>query len=608
MKHDEPINASTIGITLLITGIILFAVLLIGSSVGIISLNILTEEKTKDTWGIVYLSLERELGKIKELISTAEYRRTDNDLNPETLKNNPPTIIIKENDKDSFIELRGNLGPPKGLEGFDKIINRDRSIPYYLWMISGESYFVKEVSFDDQKVTEHWPYGPGKYLLMWRANSQNWIKNPSENFDNTLLYIVTSQGQLVFTSDERVTALNINQRSLVKAFIEAPLTQAQIELNQGNMEIHGVFNEIPDTNLVIFFEVPVAITLGPVRNLMYTFVIILISSLAITFLVIQWPIRKLTDPLRTLVKQTRLIGSGSYQIKIAPTAIKEVNILNQAFQKMAINLEEKDHAINRYIEKQKEAFRLQSELNVAHNIQENLHTSSPLPQESGLELAVRYKPADECAGDWYNYHFDESSQETVIAIADVSGHGAGSAMFTAMIAAIFKDIQIQNPGRFPAQQYLKRLNKVFQNIGKNDWHTTFCLAQYTYGSSELTITTAGFTPILMTDYDQDLEQYNTRSLVLSSDLIGIVDEPELNIRTINISSKSLITFFTDGLTEAENIKGKQFGTKRLKKSINKVASHKPESIIRNVLQDWKDFCNNHKQEDDFCIVSIRKSS
>ena len=68
MKHDEPINTSTIGITLLITGIILFAVLLIGSSVGIISLNILTEEKTKDTWGIVYLSLERELGKIKELI------------------------------------------------------------------------------------------------------------------------------------------------------------------------------------------------------------------------------------------------------------------------------------------------------------------------------------------------------------------------------------------------------------------------------------------------------------------------------------------------------------------------------------------------------------
>ena len=100
----------------------------------------------------------------------------------------------------------------------------------------------------------------------------------------------------------------------------------------------------------------------------------------------------------------------------------------------------RDLKIKKFNEEEIHTIRMKNQLAITSSIQQNfLPKDIPLENKTGITIAARYFPAEEAAGDWYHYYYDERCEEVVIALADVSGHGAGAAMF---VSRLFKQLSV----------------------------------------------------------------------------------------------------------------------------------------------------------------------
>ena len=589
-----------IGINRLITSLIFTCILFTGALLGYLALELVEDEKSTDTWGLVYLTLEGEIRRIQKQIEKNPWTDNGDTYSMGKWQQKPPKILM-ELGADGPKVVFGNM--PNDFEGLDKLTEIEEKSRFIFWNYAGQDYLVRDIGREEAARIPDWPYENKRYLLFWEVSTAQWLSGARSRYQDTTVYLTTKGGQLLYSNVSDISSQNVHKRQLVKAFIKAPLRRAQMEVMQEKREIHGVFNEIEGTNLVVFLEIPTNVTLAPVRRISSIYGFFLVVVIILTVGLAQWPIRKLISPLRVLVRMARRVGEGDYAVETSRSGIGEIDVLNLAFSDMAHNLAEKEKAIEAYIVQQKEAVRLEAELEVAHSIQENLLPKDPVPKESGLDVAIQYQAAEECAGDWYHQYYNEKTGETILAVADVAGHGAGSAMFTAIIAAMFEDAKMRHPDRIDALAFLHRLNEVFSRIGRNQWHTTFCIIQHFAGDMDVLVTAAGATPLIVCHKTEN--GYMVQGKVLPSDVVGILPDPVFTQESLPFRPGSNIVIHTDGITEALNDKKKQYGFRRLKNQVKSSSKLKSKDILRQVLNNWHEYCKDEKQEDDFCLVALK---
>ena len=514
-------------------------------------------------------------------------------------------VDISSDDPAGWKPLRGLGGAALPLEG-GELLKGDRDSRFRIWTHGGSPWLVRVTTpeFAGMPVTE----GVKQVALLWRVSSDAWISGISHLYQRMKLYLSTRRGQLLYSSFTGLSTDNLNDRILVQEFTRAPLSRAQLELKEGGEAIHGVFQEVTGTNLVIFLEMPVAVTMLPVTSLAWSFMMWFGGLLVLTFVAFQFPLRRLVAPIKALVRHAEKIGEGSYELEIAKGGPGEIRILNAAFQQMADSLVEKDKAITQYIEEQKEAVRLQGELATAHTIQENLMPDGVPPKSCGIDLAVTYVPAEECAGDWYTWTMEEESGDFIFAVADVSGHGTGSAMFTAMIAAAFEDAVRDGIAAFDCESFLDRTSRTIMKLGRSEWHSTFCLIRHRRGNPELEIYGAGALPVLQL-LPGETGKMAANYITMNSDLLGVTESGKFRKETATAAPGSTYILYTDGMTEALSEKKRQYGVRRLKKTARTHGALPAKRLLDRLVKDWKDHCApGQPQEDDFCLMVIKIAS
>lgn len=324
--------------------------------------------------------------------------------------------------------------------------------------------------------------------------------------------------------------------------------------------------------------------------------------------------RTITYSVANLYEATQHVNRGDFSHRIPVKQRDQLGELQVAFNSMT-------ESVERLILEQKEKERLQSELEIAQEVQAQLFPTA-LSSTRTLELYGICRPARIVSGDYYDF-LSYGSEQIGIAIGDISGKGISAALLMATIHSAVRAYEHEQliavsarsqereaqsgsvalaisptPPQSPAQ-VLWLLNRHLHRTTPAEKYATLFLGFYDGHSKQMTYSNAGHLPPLVLGRDGSV-----RRLDVGGTPVGLFDSVEFEEATVELNPGDIFVAFSDGITEPENEFG-EFGEQRLIETIE-LHSHLPlEHITGKVLAALQDWIGTTEQPDDITIVLAR---
>jgi sigma-B regulation protein RsbU (phosphoserine phosphatase) len=252
----------------------------------------------------------------------------------------------------------------------------------------------------------------------------------------------------------------------------------------------------------------------------------------------------------------------------------------------------------RMLETRLEKERLLKELDVARLIQRRLLPQSA-PKVAIADIAVQFSPAYEVGGDYYDFFLLDDALLGFV-IADVSGKGLAAAFIMAELKGIFESLCCVIEGPAPL---LARANCVLRKSLEKNRFVSASYGLLDLQSMVLRVARAGHMPFFLNSGGR-MVTYRPPGLVL-----GAADEPlfseKLEEITIALRSGDMIVFITDGISEAKNLIGSEFGYERLQSVIQSNRNASAEELTKLIMEEVKAFANQPVQYDDITLLVFK---
>jgi sigma-B regulation protein RsbU (phosphoserine phosphatase) len=217
------------------------------------------------------------------------------------------------------------------------------------------------------------------------------------------------------------------------------------------------------------------------------------------------------------------------------------------------------------------------------------------PRIPGLDAALHFQPSSELGGDLYEF-LSYGRDRQVIIVGDVSGKGAPAALYGAMASGTLRSLA---PLKLPAPDMMKRLNVMFLERKIEGHFITLTYAIWEPRTKSLTLANAGMPlPILV-------RKGQCRSIRAEGVPLGLLEHTEYQPVTVNLESGDLLAFFSDGITEANDLQQDEFGSRRLENILRENAQKPPHEIVSRVFKELKTFEAGRPQRDDQTLVILK---
>ncbi len=585
---------SKLGLSGLLIGAVLFSVLGGGGVAGFHAFNILYQSKLTDTWAILFLNLERQCQRLSKEIQD----------NLKVSTAGKPAALLQVVGEKKLHSLRGGSTTDLSLESLGVSLERPQDEIQFI-QLDGKDYLSRfwTESSASELLEEKVP--AGDYLALWPVDLRPLLKIAQEKSVSDLYYFATKGGKLVYSSRSDVTAANFSSRNIVQKFISHPLRQGQLEFSREGSQWYGLFHEVPGTNILLFAETSSWMVLATVREKGVQFLIGLFLILAVVLILVQFPISGVVTPIRELVELVQQVAQGNFDVHPSRSAFGELSILSHSINDMARRLLVRDTAIQELLVVQDEKIRMQKEMGLAQSIQANFLIESDLPVEAGVEVASSYIPAMEVGGDWYGYFYNEKTEESVFALADVTGHGAGPALFTAVIASVFEEqieVSKDTSAPFPMSEFAQRANRLILNLGRGKVNATLQLACFKKGDEQIRLLNAG-NPFPWVIFPSELGK-EIQIVPMRSDPLGASPEVNLHLNIAEFPRGAVLLMFSDGLIEGRS-DHKLYPETRMKKACEFSSHHTTKQFMDRLFKDWTDYLEGDDRNDDFCVLAVR---
>jgi sigma-B regulation protein RsbU (phosphoserine phosphatase) len=244
----------------------------------------------------------------------------------------------------------------------------------------------------------------------------------------------------------------------------------------------------------------------------------------------------------------------------------------------------------------RELERTEYEMETARGIQQSFLPESP-PRIEGFELAALNLPARQVGGDFYDF-IPVSKGKWGIIIADVSGKGVPAALFMALSRTLVRANVVDNP---TASQAMQKANHLISQEAKMGMFVTLFYAVLDPEKRRLQYVNAGHNP----PFAVRKSSGDVIMLRASGIAMGVLDDVSLEEKEIELESNDIVVFYTDGITEAINSAGEQFGEKRLVETIERNADLTVTDLIGRVKDEVFNFAKGQPQHDDFTLVLLK---
>jgi phosphoserine phosphatase RsbU/P len=301
--------------------------------------------------------------------------------------------------------------------------------------------------------------------------------------------------------------------------------------------------------------------------------------------------RTITGSVADLYEGTLHVRRGDFAHRISVRQHDQLGALADSFNEMT-------GSISELIEEQRQKQRLEHEVSIAHEVQQQLFPSI-FPKVSGLELAAICRPARVVSGDYYDF-VSLGPSRVGIAIADISGKGIFAALLMASLQAALRSIALAD-GHGCTANIVSRVNThLFVNTS-DDRYATLFYAVYDAQAKTLTYTNAGhLAPILITNG-------RTEQLSEGGTVVGLFENPGYTERTLDVKPGSLLVAFSDGITETENVYGEEFGIERLKTEVMRQRGIPVSRLAECLVTAAEQWAGTPEQADDMTVVIARMS-
>jgi len=299
--------------------------------------------------------------------------------------------------------------------------------------------------------------------------------------------------------------------------------------------------------------------------------------------------RTITRAVGDLYEATLHVRRGDFSYRVRVPKRDQLGALGESFNEMTSSVQE-------LIEEQRRRQRLENELSIAREVQEQLFPRS-LPSVPGLELAAICRPARTVSGDYYDF-ISLGPSRLAIALADISGKGISAALLMASLQAALRS-QAEIAGHSDPAELVARLNAgMFKNTS-DDRYATFFYGVYDAGAKTLTYTNAGhLAPFFVTNG-------NVRRLEEGGTVVGLFEECVYEQKTLQVQPGSVLVAFSDGLTEPENAYGEEFGMGRLQDEILRQGSTPAQRMAEDLIMASEQWAGAAEQADDITVVVAR---
>ena len=245
--------------------------------------------------------------------------------------------------------------------------------------------------------------------------------------------------------------------------------------------------------------------------------------------------------------------------------------------------------------------RIDRDLDVARDIQRILLPAAP-PNIPGYEIAGVNIPAGQVSGDYYDY-IPINDSRYGIAIADVCGKGVPASLIMAMCRSVLRSVARLNAS---AAEVLHQVNRQLYPDIREDMFISMAYLIADKSNENLLLARAGHdAPLLYRTADKSVEKVNPAGMALGIDSGNVFDRVTADC-TIRLEHGDCLILYTDGVTEALDFNGIEFGIGRLIEVIKGSANESAQAIVAEVTERVKAFVGNNPQTDDITLVAIRK--
>jgi serine phosphatase RsbU (regulator of sigma subunit) len=240
--------------------------------------------------------------------------------------------------------------------------------------------------------------------------------------------------------------------------------------------------------------------------------------------------------------------------------------------------------------------RVAHELAIARQVQARLFPQT-LPALRHLDYAGTCIPARAVGGDYYDF-LDFGPDRLGLVIGDVAGKGIAAALLMANLQANLRSqcaIALEEP-----QRLLQSVNLLFCANAPEGAFATLFFADYHDTSGSLRYVNCGHLSALLLRRDGRLDRLASTSTVL-----GLFERWECAVGESRLEVDDLLALYTDGVTEALDHAGEEYGEDRLVEALRRHRHRSPEALLATLVDDVRSF-SPHEQHDDVTLIVARR--
>ena len=336
-------------------------------------------------------------------------------------------------------------------------------------------------------------------------------------------------------------------------------------------------------------------SLGELRNTyLIAFVLIVIAFFVIWAAALVTGLaltRQITKAIDELYRATQYVQAGDLSHRVRIERRDQLGVLGESFNLMT-------GSISGLIEEQKQRQRLENEISIAREVQDQLFPRT-LPKVPGVEIEAICKAARAVSGDYYDF-IQLSPTHLAIAIADISGKGISAALLMASLqAALRSQVLVDGSEHMSTAELVSRLNKhLVRNTG-DDRFATFFIAVYDSATRNLRYTNAGHLPSFLICKDSALH------LDKGGMVLGVLEDYSYEEGSVVVAPDSLLVGYSDGLVEPENVYGEEFGIRRLQQAAVHVQGAEPQVVAQSLMTAAEEWAGTPEQADDMTVIVAR---
>ena len=245
--------------------------------------------------------------------------------------------------------------------------------------------------------------------------------------------------------------------------------------------------------------------------------------------------------------------------------------------------------------------RLEREIEFARRVQSALLPTEPPKRMKGVDLAARFEPARQIGGDLYDYLSPDPST-LVIAVGDVSGKGVPAALYGAFAGELVRSRTFRRRFttiRSSPSGVLASMNAILHERRLEEYFCVLCYAAFDFKKRQLVIANSGL------PYPIRRSEGVSAPIQLPGVPLGSFPGTTYEEMTFDLKAGDLFVFCTDGLYEAEDHLGHEFGTARLTKVIDRLADQPAQAIVDGIFEAVDAFRQEGPAADDMTAVALK---